>query len=563
MKKTTHYISILLSSAAFSVGIFAQEYGHSEEHGNVQIVETDAAAKAVQEAQEVPLGSVERVQSATAEQQLKQFISKRNWNEGWDSEKKRFFQVGVYTFDCEDPSYDDSFITLREVAAKSAALNAKAKIIEFVKTNMSAKEKLTVPGTDVYAELGAELRKQEKKLEAQKRVLKKLGKELELAEAKNLEGVTMMDRTEALVDALIKKLDVAYDAGKIEAKKAAQYERAKIRFAEAQKEMQEIEAKAESLSGGVTAEFKSEIETLASMPLYGATCISQTESWDEDEEKFQVAMLFCWSPKLERAARAVATLDDNYVLVPPKKPRETVSEWLSKQDLGVMVGSRQYLDGDGRRYFLGITARLLGESSYEQEKARDLTEMFAKQMAVFSIMSDVKSHKKAIQVAERRSAMNAKDYNRVAESFAKEISQELRNQPVRGLAKLYSTVTVHPIAQRKIYVAVYGISADTIKDCRFIEDQQYATKAQQIKARNFEKGRDMANQQAVRNAQMDSSSTGAGYSQAMQAHENELKKRNELNQPATPVKVKNSDQTAGGKARSGSFMSGTDVEDDF
>jgi hypothetical protein len=77
-------------------------------------------------------------QPIDAEDQLNQYLATKGLHSGWIEEKKMYISTGVAFFDSEDPSYDDSFITKRSMKSMEAKLNAKADIIEFINTTMSA-----------------------------------------------------------------------------------------------------------------------------------------------------------------------------------------------------------------------------------------------------------------------------------------------------------------------------------------------------------------------------------------------------------------------------------------
>jgi len=169
----------------------------------------------------------------SAEDQIQAVLEQRGWREGWDSEKKRMFVVYSETFDSEDPKYDDSFITKRSVFATLATMGAKAKIVEFMRTEMSAVDQLNAPGTDVYADLNKTYNDAIKKINAQNEKLAKLLREVDATEASKLAGITWGDRVNAYADALIKRLDETYSVQKVEEKKKEKYEKAKKRYEEA------------------------------------------------------------------------------------------------------------------------------------------------------------------------------------------------------------------------------------------------------------------------------------------------------------------------------------------
>ena len=260
----------------------------------------DAGVQAVAEVAVAPY--VQPAVIMSAEDQLNDYLTAKGWSEGWDSQRKRMFVVAMAEFDVEDPSYDTDFITKRSLFATRAVMEAKAKIAEFMRTQMSAIDLMTIPGNDVHDQLSEDYAKQEKRILKQKNELVKLLQEVDAAEAEKLAGITWQDLSKEMLAAMIKKLDTSFDSGRLEAEKAEKYQRAKIRYKESYAELERIQQKAEALRGQVKQETSSSVETLAKAPLMGSTLLAQTESWDADKEQYQVAVLLVWSEQLENSA---------------------------------------------------------------------------------------------------------------------------------------------------------------------------------------------------------------------------------------------------------------------
>ena len=165
--------------------------------------------------------------------QVGEYLSQRSVQKGWNADKQIFISVGTVYFDSEDPSYDDTFVTKRSLKTMQATLEAKAKIIEYVNTNMTAMDQVRIPGTDLANKFKQEFEKQEKKLLSQKEIIAKLLAEVDKTEAAKLNGVTFSDRLNRLMDAAIAKLDKSYNAGQIDEKKLKKFEKAKQRYQEA------------------------------------------------------------------------------------------------------------------------------------------------------------------------------------------------------------------------------------------------------------------------------------------------------------------------------------------
>ena len=395
----------------------------------------------------------------SAEEQIQNLLEDKNWREGWDDKKKRMFVVYSESFDSEDPQYDDSFITKRSVFATLVTMGAKAKFVEFMRTEMSAIDQITAPGTDVHAALNKKYNDAIKKINVQNKKLEKLLKEVDETEAIKLAGVTWDDRVNAYADALIKKLDESYSVMAIEEKQKVKYAKAKNRYKEAALIMKEVEEEAASIQGTVTLESRSMVETLAKAPLLGAIVLVQAESWNEEEEKYEIATLMVWSPKLEQAAKAIITGEQ--VSLKPKNAI-SVSKWLKTQDVATLIGPRQYIDEKGERWFIGAYSMSIEGSSSLVRKNKGIADLMARKEAVMALYADIETQKQAEIVMQTKSAdLSGKDNTEVATSFAETTRQSIKNRQVNGLSKLFSKKVIHPISGHKIYVIAYGISASS------------------------------------------------------------------------------------------------------
>jgi hypothetical protein len=436
------------------------------------------ALEAVAEMTEQPYQQVEITEEnyVSAEDQLRELMESRGWMSGWDADKKRIFVVRSESFDNEDPTYDDAFITKRSMFATLAAMGAKAKVVEFMRTQMTAVDQLTAPGTDVHAELNEQFIKLEKKIASSQKALAKLLAEVDATEADKLQGVTYEDRGKAFMDAVIKKLDSAYDAGLIEEAKLKKYENAKSRYEEAQVEYDEIVAKAEAIKGTVSLEATSIVNTLARAPLMGTSILAQAESWNAEEERYEVAVLTVWSPKLEQGAKDILTGQEQ--ALKPKKAL-SVQKWLAKQDAATLVGPRSYVDNTGARWFIGAYAMPASGSSSKLRKNKGIADLMAKKEAVMALYADVETHKQAqVAMQTRTGELGGKDQTQVAESFAETTRQSVENRQVNGMSQLMAKTVVHPISQEKIYVVAYGVSGRSAAEALGLEYSAFQSAAE-------------------------------------------------------------------------------------
>ena len=495
----------------------------------------------------------------TAEEQAADFVYNSGLSQGWNENQEMFISIGTAEFDSENPSYDDAYVVKRSLKAMQATLEAKARIIEYIETEMSAMDKATTPGTDLSEVFDGQLRKLEKKMNAQKAKLAKMLADMDKKESQALEGATLGDRMNALMDAAIKKLDSEYSKKQIEADKKEAFEKAKNRYQEALAEYQALEEKIKAEVGKVKEDLSSTVETISRMPLFGATTVAQFESWDSKTERYNVALVVVWGKKTERVARAFIQGED--FKVPPGN--ETIRDWIKNNNWATSVGGRQFRDSDGVFHFVGISAAATGESSSSRKRARGIAEQMAKKEVAMALYADVESKKKADQRMQTMSGGKGKDTQAAMESFSETLSQEIKNRTIKGLQRRYGGYVKHPISQQELYVAIYSLDGNSAKQALWAQERNYLTKILDVKSQQAMKGRTAGMQDAVKkqeqdtstfnNARAKSSSTLTSKAQAESTKQNVTT----VGVESTKIESKSTDESkAARRPRSGSFSGG-------
>lgn len=556
MKKLMFAAAALLSASMLMAQEIAEDSAVQGYDGGVQALEE---AQAMEE----PL---EGAESAAA--LLEEKMAKRGWKLGeWDSDNGRIIVTVSDEFVMADPkSNPEKLFILREAAIKRAILKAKAEVIETINTEMSASEKLDVPGSDINKKLGAEYEKIKLAMMEQAEALASLIEETDQAEAEVLRGTTVGQRLDDMMVAIIKKLDADYNANKWDEAAKARFETLKQQRDAASAEYKALLSKAESFQETLQNRQESEVETLAKMPLYGTTVLMQTESWDADGGRYEVAVALVWSKVLERSARAIATGENFKCKI--KDSATSVREWLDKQNLATFLGPRQYVDNKGNRWFLAATARPMEKKwpSAKRNKMKGLAEMFAKQMAAFCIYGDVESHKKALQIVEERGDGETESEYLTAEDIAQKLTAAFNKKTIRGLQKLKTKEVVHPVTGGRIYVAVYGLNAANASDAIEVEKINYATKVMDNQHQSIERGRKAGYEAAVKASENRAEDFEKGKHEAKTAVDNEVKTRKKVDteHKGTAVKIKKSSANDEPKKNSSGVFSGdVDVDDDF
>ncbi len=317
----------------------------------------------------------------------------------------------------------------------------------------------------------------------------------------------------------------------------------------AKTEQNELLQRVQKMKQSSSAEFRAE------MPLFGATCVRQSESWNRG--KYQVAVALVWSPALERSARAIITGDK--VVCKPKTDGKKIEQWLEDVNPAFMSGPIQFVDADGTRWFLGISAGAADEDlgSLTLRTNRKIADLSAKQMLAFSLWGDVKSNE-AMKQELATQTLNGKSKTEVAQWLESKVSQSIKGLPLRGMNQLLGEEVEHPVTGGRIYVSIYGINQNSAEDMLKVEAVNYATRAELERAKTAERGRAAANKAHVENAKNDPRDFMKGYNAQSGAIQNEAASRKGNQQ----LQQKEAVQRRNKKAQAGVFNGGTDVGDD-
>lgn len=314
-------------------------------------------------------------------------------------------------------------------------------------------------------------------------------------------------------------------------------------------EQKELVERVQKMKQSSAAEFYAE------MPLFGATCVRQTESWNKG--KYQVAVALVWSPALERSARAIIT--GNKVICKPKENGKDIEAWLESINPAFMSGPIQFVDADGTRWFIGVSAGAADEEldSLTLRNNRRIADLSAKQMLAFSLWGDVKAHE-AMKQEVATKTLNGKSSTEVAQWLDSTVSQSIKGLPLRGMTQLYSEEVDHPVTGGRIYVSIYGINQNGAEDMLKVEAVNYATRAELERAKTVERGRAAANRVHVENATNDPRDFVKGFNAQSGAIHDEAASRRGIQQ----IQQKELPQKRNKAAQAGVFNGGADVDDD-
>lgn len=388
---------------------------------------------------------------------LEDYARRKQYRIEWDENNGRLFVTAQYEFNSPDPAFDRDFLQKREHAVQMAVLLAKGKIINFINSEISAEQRMTIPGTDAYRVLNAEYELVRENIMARQAALASLLREVDAAEARLLTTETMGERLYAAMERAFTVVEKALGSGALGRERQYEYIKAKSAYDAARGELTALVEKAENMKKKTLLEFENKIAVYSKMTLVGATVVQQAESWNAETGNCQVAVLMCWSRGLERAARAIFVAD------PYREDRDgggTVGEWLDRHDLGAMVGPRQFLDENGQRFFVGISAWPAYTDSHMNRDSRDQAAINARQMAVFALLADTESAEESASLlrGEATGSLDVSSEDSVASALKKHLEAKFKKGSVKGLMPLRERQVRHPISGKLVNVAVYGIS---------------------------------------------------------------------------------------------------------
>ena len=377
---------------SFCVSVFLTGFVHGDPGQNVVI-----------QAQSAPNAEPERLSSPVipAKKALTDYLREQGIRQGSNIEGDSVTIINIQSARTNVASYSSDFMDLRDSLAVEAQLMAKANIVESISSDAKALRSVVKFSNPVMKQIAEKENVYRQAIAAQKRQVEQAQKDVALllkgvddSQAAVIEGATFSDKLMSLLDAGIKKLDGSYDPATMDETKKKKLEDLKKRLELARKAEQdalaakaEIEAKEAELVDNKKKEVSSSMALKANMPLFGATVIASADSYDElNGGVLEVAVAMVWSTRLEADAKAVFNRQGN---ADPRPNKLSLDQWLDSQDLAVMVGPRRYLASDGSINFLGISAVEMPSDSAEYSDAVIEAELFAKQAAVISMLSEV------------------------------------------------------------------------------------------------------------------------------------------------------------------------------
>lgn len=222
----------------------------------------------------------------------------------------------------------------------------------------------------------------------------------------------------------------------------------------------------------------STLQFVSSHPIMGATVLLQEESLIDGIYRIAVSMV--WSEALQKSA--VATMCGTPGFKESKKGKKSLGEWVEFQENPyLLIGPRQYLDKDGVRHFLGISAVAVGRNTVVAQQNKRWAQLDAIASAAFSCLADVKTAESASMIMDQYSDPNDIDAIGTVEVQKKldsAVTQKIQGQAINGVGMVFQKEIEHPLFPGgRLYVYCAELNAESVAKARELCKKAYLERA--------------------------------------------------------------------------------------
>ena len=247
--------------------------------------------------------------------------------------------------------------------------------------------------------------------------------------------------------------------------------------AEEQQHMFNVPATSNSTEKAVI-KTSSAVQFASSHPIMGATVLLQEESLIDGIYKIAVSMV--WSEALQKSA--VATMCGTPGFKEAKKGKKSLGEWVEFQENPyLLIGPRQYLDKEGVRHFLGISAFPVGRNTVLAQQNKRKAQMDAIASAAFSCLADVTTAEAMNNMMNQVSDPNdldGKSTSEIQSELNTKVSQKIAAQAINGVGMVFQKEIEHPLFPGgRLYVYCAELNAESVAKARELAKKAYLERA--------------------------------------------------------------------------------------
>ena len=395
-----------------------------------------------------------------ADTQAKRWLQRANKIEGANptvrpdgSKEFNVIYVGTYRQKASLRTISD----VRAVGGMVAQLDAKAKLVKFLNSQVSADVGSTIPQrTPMETEYDKQLSKAEAEINELLGELEVAVRELDAEKADQIGGISMDDLlVQGIAESLAAK-GISLDLDKAKAESAKRIQALQARISTLDAKIGKLKEEQKKLVGALQEEQTSSMQLLSSMVVTGAVTVNSFESFIDGE--YVCAVVIVWSPAQERFIRSVLGLDRSDPKLKPTTGK-TLNEYINKIKWETVSGGRWIVDKDGVPHLFAVgVSEIENARTSTQNRARGMAEADAITNLALSLQSDVKTQMDAKRKVQNLKGKDNEDDVQSASALAKEMKASVKELSISGAQTVIDEQRVSPLTGRKVHVHVLEFS---------------------------------------------------------------------------------------------------------
>jgi len=476
--------------------------------------------------------------------------------------KDSFIAIGHY----EQKANARNVSTVRSLGAMVAQMQAKAEIVKYLNSEVSASTRATLPpNTPMLTEF-------DEAKEALKEQLNKLMGEYEDAlravdaeTSKQVAGINMDELFVAGIAATLSKYGVNLDIPGLKAESKQKLEELQNQVASLEAKLEDIKKRTKEMAGALNSEEASEVTLLAEMVVSGSVTVKSFERFNDVEGVYEVAVVVVWSTAQERFIRSVLGVDTEPVVLKTNS-KKTLAEYVNAMNWNAVAGTRWFIDNEGAPHLFAVgVVELQDKKVNTRRRAKAKAEADATHNLALTLQADVRTQLEAKQKVQNVRDENGDETALTAEQLQEEVNEKVENMKLIGVSTVFEGVRPSPITTRDVYVKVLHLDPLSMKDALEKLNRQLYIARETARKQQEVKGYVDQSLTTVKEARRDAESYARGAEQAaakaaeQKAAEQARAAEQKLGKPVRESRPTTSYDNV--RMRSGSFSGG--AADDF
>lgn len=476
--------------------------------------------------------------------------------------KDSFIAIGHY----EQKANARNVSTVRSLGAMVAQMQAKAEIVKYLNSEVSASTRATLPpNTPMLTEF-------DEAKEALKEQLNELMGEYEDAlravdaeTSKQVAGINMDELFVAGIAATLSKYGVNLDIPGLKAESKQKLEELQNQVASLEAKLEDIKKRTKEMAGALNSEEASEVTLLAEMVVSGSVTVKSFERFNDAEGVYEVAVVVVWSTAQERFIRSVLGVDTEPVVLKTNSTK-TLAEYVNAMNWNAVAGTRWFIDNEGAPHLFAVgVVELQDKKVNTRRRAKAKAEADATHNLALTLQADVRTQLEAKQKVQNVRDENGDEAALTAEQLQEEVNEKVENMKLIGVSTVFEGVRPSPITTRDVYVKVLHLDPLSMKDALEKLNRQLYIARETARKQQEVKGYVDQSLTTVKEARRDAESYARGAEQAaakaaeQKAAEQARAAEQKLGKPVRESRPTTSYDNV--RMRSGSFSGG--AADDF